>query len=86
MSWHEAARDRARALVDTPAFVHSRRARSKVEALFSELKQRIGLTRLKLRRKRLVAEQFLLAASAQNLKRMVRFLKVSPSNPVVATA
>src|SRR5215472_7904880 len=85
-SWYEAARDRARALVDTSAFVHSRRARSKVEALFSELKQRIGLTRLKLRRKQLVAEQFLLAASAQNLKRMVRFLKISPPNPVVATA
>ena len=86
ISWYEAARDRARALVDTSAFVHSRRARSKVEALFSELKQRIGLTRLKLRRKQLVAEQFLLAASAQNLKRMVRFLKISPPNPVVATA
>jgi transposase len=86
VSWFEAARDRARSLVDTPAFVHSRRARSKVEALFSELKQRIGLTRLKLRRKQLVAEQFLLAASAQNLKRMVRFLKTSPPNPAVATA
>jgi hypothetical protein len=86
VSWYEAARDRARALVDSPAFLRSRRARSKVEALFSELKQRIGLTRLKLRRKRLVAEQFLLAASAQNLKRMVRFLKASPPNPAVATA
>jgi len=30
VSWYEAARDRARALVDTSAFVHSRRARSKV--------------------------------------------------------
>jgi transposase len=86
VSWYEASRDRARALVDSPAFQHSLRARSKVEALFSELKQRIGLTRLKLRRKRLVAEQFLLAASAQNLKRMVRFLKISPLNPVAATA
>jgi len=86
VSWYEAARNRARALVDTPAFVHSRRARSKVEALFSELKQRIGLNRVKLRRNRLVSEQFPLAASAQNLKRMMRFLKISASNSVVATA
>ena len=86
MSWYQAARDRAQALVDTPAFVHSRRARSKVEALLSELKQRIGLTKLKLRRKRSVSEQFLLAATAQNLKRMVRFLKATPPNPAAATA
>lgn len=86
VSWHEAARDRARALVNSPAFVHSLCARSKVEALFSELKQRIGLSRLKLRRKRLIAEQFLLAATAQNLKRMVRFLKTSPPKPVLGAA
>lgn len=86
MSWYEAARDRVRALVDTPAFMHSRRARNKVEALFSELKQRIGLTRLKLRRVRHASEQFLLAATAQNLKRMVRFLAKSPPQPTAVTA
>jgi hypothetical protein len=64
-------------------------------ALFAELKQRIKL-RLKLRRVRLrrlwdVAEQFHLAATAQNLKRLVRqqiFLPVSlqtlaPAPPLV---
>jgi len=86
VSWYEAARDRARALVDTPAFLHSRRARSKVEALFSELKQRIGLSRLKLRRVRHASEQFLLAATAQNLKRMVRFLAKSPPQPTTVSA
>jgi transposase len=86
VSWYEAARDRVRSLVDTPAFVHSRRARNKVEALFSELKQRIGLTRLKLRRVRHASEQFLLAATAQNLKRMVRFLAKSPPPPTAITA
>jgi len=86
VSWYEAARIGAQVLVDTPAFVHSRRARNKVEALFSELRQRIGLTRLKLRRKRPVSEQFLLAATAQNLKRMVRFLTTTPPKPVAATA
>jgi hypothetical protein len=50
VSWYEDARRRARSLVETPEFLRSRRARSKVEALFSELKQRIGLSRLRLRR------------------------------------
>ncbi len=86
VSWYEAARDRARALVDSPAFVNSLSASSKVEALFSELKQRIRLSRLKLRRMRLVAEQFLLAATAQNLKRMVRFLNNSKPQPAVLSA
>jgi hypothetical protein len=86
VSWYETARERARALVDTPAFLHSRRARNKVEALFSELKQRMGLARLKLRRMRQASEQFLLAATAQNLKRMVRFLAKSPPNPAAVTA
>jgi hypothetical protein len=34
----------------------------------------MGLRRVRLRRTWNVAEQFLLAATAQNLKRMVRFL------------
>ena len=41
--------------------------------MFSELKNRIGLRRVRLRRIWNVAEQFLLAATAQNLKRLVRF-------------
>jgi hypothetical protein len=45
-----------------------------VEGLFAELKNRIGLRRLRLRRLRFVREQFFLAAIAQNLKRLARFL------------
>ena len=52
------------------------RQRRKVEALFSELKNRIGLRRLRLRRIKFVREQFYLAAVAQNLKRRVRFLNM----------
>ena len=62
------------ALVGTPAYERSRRARYKIEALFAELKQRMGLRRVRLRRLWNVSEQFLLAATAQNLKRLVRFL------------
>jgi Transposase DDE domain/zinc-finger of transposase IS204/IS1001/IS1096/IS1165 len=56
--------------------------RKKVEALFAELKNQIGLRRLRLRRLRSVREQFFLAAVAQNLKRLVRFLN-QPKTPVI---
>jgi hypothetical protein len=72
--WHEAARQKARDLVQTPEYARSRRERNKVEALFSELKLRLGLRRVRLRRLWNVAEQFYLAATAQNLKRLVKFL------------
>ena len=74
----ESARQRAHALVQTPAFAISQRARRKVEALFAELKNYIGLRRLRIRRMRFVREQFYLAATAQNLKRLVRFLTRRP--------
>jgi transposase len=70
----EEARQRAKARAETPEFAISQRARRKVEALFAELKNYIGLRRLRLRRMRFVREQFYLAATAQNLKRLVRFL------------
>ena len=72
--WHEAAREVVRSLAGTPAYESSRRARYRIEALFAELKQRMRLDRVRLRRLWNVAEQFLLAATAQNLKRLVKFL------------
>ena len=81
----EPARQRAHALAKTPEFAISQRARRKVEALFAELKNYIGLRRLRLRRLRFVREQFYLAATAQNLKRLVRFLS-GKSTSQIATA
>jgi len=81
----EPARQRARARAETAEFAISQRARRKVEALFAELKNYIGLRRLRLRRMRFVREQFYLAATAQNLKRLVRFLS-RKSTPQMATA
>jgi hypothetical protein len=74
----ESARQSVRALAGTPAYERSRRARYKIEALFAELKQRMRLHRVRLRRLWNVDEQFLLAATAQNLKRLVRFLTQRP--------
>ncbi len=80
---HEPARQRARELANTPAFASAQRERKKVEALFAEMKNLIGLRRLRLRRLKFVREQFFLAAAAQNLKRLVRFLS-QPTTPTVA--
>jgi len=75
----ESVRQTVRALRGTPAYERSQRARYKIEALFAELKQRVGLGRVRLRRLWNVSEQFLLAATAQNLKRLVRFLTPRPT-------
>jgi hypothetical protein len=66
-------------------FYLAQRQRKKVEALFAELKNQIGLRRLRLRRMKFVREQFFLAAAAQNIKRLVRFLSQSPT-PAQAVA
>jgi len=60
---HEPARQRARDLANTPGFANAQRQRKKVEALFAELKNQIGLRRLRLRRMKFVREQFFLAAA-----------------------
>jgi hypothetical protein len=56
---HEPVRQRARELANTPEFAKAQRQRKKVEALFAELKNQIGLRRLRLRRLKFVREQFL---------------------------
>jgi Transposase DDE domain len=79
----EPARQRARELANTPAFAHAQRQRKKVEALFAELKNQIGL---RLRRLKFVREQFFLAAVAQNIKRLVRFLSQPTTSTMGAAA
>ena len=81
----EGARQKAYELAKTPEFAVARRERRKVEALFSELKNQVGLRRLRLRRLKFVREQFYLGAVAQNLKRLMRFLSFRPE-PVIVTA
>ena len=82
----EPARQRARELVNTPEFATAQRERKKVEARFAELKNQIGLRRLRLRRLRFVREQFFLAAVAQNIKRLVRFLSRPITPPMQAAS
>jgi transposase len=71
---NESVRQRARERSKVPAFAVAQRQRRKIEALFAQLKNQIGLRRVRLRRIKFVREQFFLAATAQNLRRLARFL------------
>lgn len=73
-SIHEASRDVARTLADTPAYQQSRKDRKKVEMLFAHLKRILKLDRLRLRGRTGAQDEFLLAATAQNLRRMAKWL------------
>ena len=70
VSWHDVTRRAVGALAGTPEFTRAAWARKKVEARVAELKRFVGLRRLRLRRLPQAAEQFLLAATVQNLKRL----------------
>ena len=66
----EDARDVARALANTPAYERSRHRRKKVEMLFAHLKRILRLGRLRLRGPSGARDEFLLAATAQNLRKL----------------
>jgi transposase len=74
INFDEPVREFARQLASTDAYRRSCRERKKVEALFAELKDIIKLRRFRLRRLWNVKEQTLLAATAQNIRRLIRFL------------
>ena len=84
-SVHEAARDVARGLAGTPDYLQSRRERKKVEMLFAHLKRILRLNRLRLRGPSGAKDEFLLAAIAQNLRKLAK-LAGGPTMGVTAAA
>lgn len=64
----------ARDIAKTDAYVTSRRERKKVEMLFAHLKRIVGLDRLRLRGPCGVRDEFLLAATAQNLRKLGKLI------------
>ncbi len=72
----EEARQKARELAGTGAFQTARARRKKIEMLFAHLKRWLKLTRLRLRGLSGANEEFLLAATAQNLKRLVKLAPI----------
>ena len=73
-SVHEAARDKARAIAKTEAYAVSRRERKKVEMLFAHLKRTLRLGRLRLRGPSGAKDEFLLAATAQNRRKLAKLV------------
>jgi len=73
-SIHEGARDMARDIAKTDAYRTSRRERKKVEMLFAHLKRILRLDRLRLRGPRGAHDEFLLAATAQNLRKLAKLI------------
>ena len=73
-SIHESARAVARDIARSDAYKQSRKDRKKVEMLFAYLKRILKLDRLRLRGRSGARDEFLLAAIAQNLRRMAKWL------------
>ena len=82
-SVHEAARDKARAIAKTEAYAVSCRERKKVEMLFAHLKRILRLGRLRLRGPSGAKDEFLLAATAQNLRKLAKLIPFPA--PIFAT-
>jgi transposase len=77
-SVHEEARDVARRIRKTPEYARSRRLRKKVEMLFAHLKRILKVTRLRLRGLSGASDEFTLAATAQNLRRLAMLMPQGP--------
>ena len=77
-SIHEAARDVARRIGETSEYRQSCYDRKKVEMLFAHLKRILRLDRLRLRGLSGANDEFLLAATAQNLRKLAMIRGQSP--------
>jgi hypothetical protein len=73
-SIHEGARDPARGVAKTEAYQTSRRQREKVEMLFAHLKRILKLDRLRLRGPCGARDEFHLAATVQNLRKLAKLI------------
>jgi hypothetical protein len=77
---YEGARDMAHHIVKSPDYEVSRRERKKVEMLFAHLRRIMRFDRLRLRGPTGINDEFLLAAIAQNLRKMAKL-----AGPAVST-
>tara|TARA_R110000787_G_scaffold70001_6_gene155567 strand:+ start:901 stop:2145 length:1245 start_codon:yes stop_codon:yes gene_type:complete len=78
---NDGARDMARDIAKTDAYVVSRRQRKKVEMLFAHLKRILKLDRLRLRGPTGARDEFLLAATAQNLRKLAKLIPMPQPEP-----
>jgi transposase len=80
-SIHEGARDMARAIAKSWEGQASRRLRKKIEMLFAHLKRILKLDRLRLRGPNGARDEFLLAATAQNLRKLAKLIPIPNLKP-----
>ncbi len=84
-SVHDSAREVARSIARTPAYRRTRRQRKKVEMLFAHMKRILKMDRLRLRGLSGARDEFLLTATAQNLRRMAKYIGTDPpATPAMA--
>ena len=82
-SIHEHARDLARSIAKTETYQTSRRLRKKIEMLFAHLKRILRLDRLRLRGPCGAHDEFLLAATAQNLRKLAKLIPAPQPMPAM---
>jgi Transposase DDE domain len=80
-SIYEGARDMAREIARSWEGRVSRRLRKKVEMLFAHLKRILKLDRLRLRGPNGARDEFILAATAQNLRKMPKLVPMPTPTP-----
>jgi Transposase DDE domain len=80
-SIYEGARDMARQIARSWEGRTSRRARKKIEMLFAHLKRILKLNRLRLRGPNGARDEFILAATAQNLRKMPKLIPMQTLKP-----
>lgn len=81
-SIHDGARDFARHIAKTAAYLTSRRQRKKVEMCIAHLNRILNLDRLRLRGPCGAHDEFLLAAIAQNLRKLTKLIPATA--PILA--
>ena len=70
-----------REIAKTEAYVTSRRERKKIEMLFAHLKRILRLDRLRLRGPSGARDEFFLAATAQNLRKLAKLIRPPALKP-----
>ena len=85
-SVYETSRDVARTIAKKPEYRQSRKDRKKVEVLFAHLKRIMKLDRLRLRGLSGAGDEFLMAATVQNLKKLAQQRYKPPDHSIVAPA
>jgi hypothetical protein len=83
---HEHARDVARSFAGTEGFEQSRRERKKIGMRFAHLKRILKLGQLRLRGPRGAQDEFVLAAIAQNMRRLASLVARPPPTQALCIA